>query len=149
MHADQTRNLVDEFYTCLTTGNCSTPTSSGLRLSRSRETLSAVARPSPTNWAAQPFAGGFKKTLSHKTLANVHADGGTAFAQTSIQAVTTDGAVYESDNLWIYTCRGGQITRIREHLDTLSAATAFRLAAVMPPTIDYFKAAHLPRKSVA
>lgn len=64
----------------------------------------------------------FQKGTFRLKIHNVYADGNTAIVQTATRAITRDDKVYEMEYAWIYTCRDGQITYIREYLDTKRSA---------------------------
>jgi ketosteroid isomerase-like protein len=64
----------------------------------------------------------FQRGTFRLQIHNIFADGNTAIVQTATRAITKDDKVYEMEYAWIYTCRDGQITYIREYLDTKRSA---------------------------
>ena len=60
-------------------------------------------------------------------VTRVVVDGDTAVALESKTATTHGGEYYANDYCWVYTCRGGLISQIRNFTDTLHADRLFGL----------------------
>jgi ketosteroid isomerase-like protein len=60
----------------------------------------------------------FQKGTFRLKIHNIYADGDTAIVQTNAHAITKEDKVYDMEYAWIYSCRDGKITYIREYLDT-------------------------------
>ena len=54
-------------------------------------------------------------------------DGDTAVALESKTAMTHGGEYYANDYCWVYTCRDGLISQVRNFTDTLHADRVFGL----------------------
>ena len=59
-------------------------------------------------------------------------DGDTAVALESKTATTHSGEHYANDYCWVYSCRGGLISQIRNFTDTLHADRVFGLDKKTP-----------------
>jgi len=49
-----------------------------------------------------------------------HADGATAVVELHLSSPLPNGAQYENDYCFVFTCAGGRIVRMREFMDTLA-----------------------------
>lgn len=67
-------------------------------------------------------------------VTQVVVDGDTAVALESKTATTHAGEYYANDYCWVYTCRGGLISQIRNFTDTLHADRLFGLDNKTPAT---------------
>jgi ketosteroid isomerase-like protein len=128
MKTSETRELIDDLYATLATGNSEHLTEilapdiqwqmpasvpDGILDGRER-----VARELGTETVRRLF----RKGTFRLTIHNVWADGNIAIAQTSTHAVTQAGRDYDMEYVWVYRCENGQIKHIREYLDTRLAA---------------------------
>ena len=131
METEDTRRLIEDYYATLPTGD--------------REKLAALFSEDvewypPESAPIGPFkgreavtaelGGDTLKRLFHMrtfrlTVHKIVADGDTAVVQQAISASTRDGAQYDNEYCWVYTCRDGRIARIVEYADTRKAAGIF------------------------
>jgi ketosteroid isomerase-like protein len=65
-------------------------------------------------------------------VTTVVVDGDTAVALESKTATTHSGEHYANDYCWVYSCRGGLISQIRNFTDTLHADRVFGLDKKTP-----------------
>jgi uncharacterized protein (TIGR02246 family) len=128
---EQTRQLVDELYATLRTGDRArlaalftddvewyTPETAPIGPIKGAEQVAAeLAGDTP------------KKLFDMKTfrldVRKVTVDGDTAIVQQALSATTRQGARYENEYCWVYTYRDGKVAKIVEYADTLKAARIF------------------------
>ncbi|MEA3214420.1 MAG: uncharacterized protein QOJ19_576 [Acidimicrobiia bacterium] len=128
MKTEETRQLIEQYYATLPTGDRSKlgemftediewlpPESAPLGPFRGRE---AVAAELGGDTPKKIFSMRTFRVTVHKTVV----DGDTAVVQQAISAQTRDGKQYDNEYCWVYTCRDGKIARIVEYADTRKAA---------------------------
>jgi uncharacterized protein len=101
------------------------PPSAGVSPFTGAERVSAaLAGSAPDNW--------LDVSTIKRHVTNVVVDGDTAVALESKTATTHSGEYYANDYCWVYTCRGGLISQIRNFTDTLHADRLFGLDTKTP-----------------
>jgi ketosteroid isomerase-like protein len=137
MNTDETRELIDRYYTALTSGD--------------RETVASLVADDcvwipPETAEIDPVDGGeavvaeltgdvVRRTfdLSKPFVLEVRSvivDGDKAVVQQRLTATAkATGADYDNQYCWVYTCRDGKIVHMEEYADTLLASRAMGWAA--------------------
>ncbi len=128
MNSEQTRALIDDFYTTLGRGDrehlltlldenvtWQMPSSVPDHLVEGRAAVAAELGSATVRRLFQRGTFGLE-------VIGVLVDGGYAAVQTATHATTHEGRRYEMQYCWVYTCADNRIQYIREYLDTLHAA---------------------------
>ena len=132
METERTRQLVDELYAALRTGD---RTKLADLFAPDVEWLPPATAPTgpvrgATEVAAAMAGGSLKQLFDMKTfrleIRKVLADGDTAVVQQAISATTKGGDRYENEYCWVYTYDDDKVVRIVEYVDTLTAARVFQ-----------------------
>jgi uncharacterized protein len=124
VQSEETRQLIRDFYECLSTGNLvhivelldsdvqwQMPASVPDNLIMGRD---AVLRELTGATVKRLFEKGSFRLRVYSVLA----DGNIGIVQTGTQAKTKAGNTYRMEYVWIYTCQENRIIQIREYLDT-------------------------------
>jgi ketosteroid isomerase-like protein len=128
LETEATRALVQRYYDTLPTGDRTTLAS---LFCEDVEWIPPESVPFERVRGAEEVArqlGGalVKAAFDTKTLrVDVHkmiVEGDTAVVQQRLSARTLDGARYENEYCWVYTCRDGAIARIEEYVDSWKAS---------------------------
>ena len=131
MQTEDTRRLIEDYYATLPTGDRDKLASLFSEDVEWYPPESAPIGPFKGREAVTAELGGdtlkrlFQMRTFRLTVHKIVADGDTAVVQQAISASTRDGAQYDNEYCWVYTCRDGRIARIVEYADTRKAAGIF------------------------